>query len=110
MDGPIARLEETRGELAKAWLMRALARASLEEIERLPTARIARELPDLIAEIAAPPREGGTPEPARHAARARRPAELTGREGALDPQLIRDVSGLQAVMIAALHRQLRTLD
>jgi diguanylate cyclase (GGDEF)-like protein len=110
MDGPIARLEETRGELAKAWLMRALARASLEEIERLPTARIARELPDLIAEIAAAARDGGTPEAARHVDWAKRLAELTGRDGALDPQLIRDVSGLQAVMISALHRQLRSLD
>src|SRR3712207_7273798 len=35
---------------SKAWLMRALGRSSLEEIERLPTARIARELPGLIAE------------------------------------------------------------
>jgi len=110
MDGPIARLEETRGELAKAWLMRALGRSSLEEIERLPTARIARELPELIGEIAAAAREQGTPEATRHVEWAKRLAELTGREGALDPQLIRDVSGLQSVMISALHRQLRTLD
>src|SRR4051795_7980125 len=128
MDGPLARLEETRVELVKAWLMRALGRSSLDEIERLPTARIARELPDLIAEIAAAAREDASPDaarpagpppaprgapppaPPRHVGWAKRLAELTGREGALDPQLIRDVSGLQAVMIAALHRQLRTLD
>jgi diguanylate cyclase (GGDEF)-like protein len=110
MDAPIARLEETRGELAKAWLMRALGRSSLEEIEKLPTSRIARELPELIAEIAAAAREDGSPEAARHVEWAKRLAELTGREGALDPQLIRDVSGLQSVMITALHRQLRTLD
>src|SRR4051812_40521627 len=107
MDGPLARLEETRGELAKAWLMRALGRSSLEEIERLPTARIARELPDLIAEIAAAAREDAPPAAARHVGWAKRLAELTGREGALDPQLIRDVSGLQAVLISALHRKLR---
>jgi diguanylate cyclase (GGDEF)-like protein len=110
VDGPIARLEETRGELAKAWLMRALQRSSLEEIERLPTGRIARELPDLIGEIAAAARTETVPEATRHVEWAKRLAELTGREGALDPQLIRDISGLQAVIITSLHRQLRTLD
>jgi diguanylate cyclase (GGDEF)-like protein len=110
MDGPIARLEETRGELAKAWLMRALGRASLDEIEQLPTARIARELPELIAEIARAARPDAEQDAGRYVDWAKRLAELTGREGALDSQLIREVSGLQSVMITALHRQLRTLD
>ena len=110
MDAPISRLEETRGELAKAWLMRALGRSSLEEIERLPTARIARELPELIAEIARAASSDEQPEAARHVDWARRLAEMIGREGTLDSQLIREMSGLQSVMIAALHRQLRTLD
>ncbi|MEA2430546.1 MAG: hypothetical protein QOI19_1019, partial [Thermoleophilaceae bacterium] len=52
MDAPIERLDETRGELAKAWLLRVVEQSSLEEIERLPTPRIARDLPDLIGEIA----------------------------------------------------------
>jgi diguanylate cyclase (GGDEF)-like protein len=90
--------------------MRALGRSSLEEIEHLPTARIARELPELIAEIARAAAGGSAPEPTRNVEWAKRLAELTGREGALDSQLIRDVSGLQSVMIAALHRQLRVLD
>ena len=110
MDAPIARLEETRGELAKAWLMRALERSSLEEIERLPTARIVRELPDLIAEIARAARDDEALDAARHVEWAGRLAELTGREGSIDSQLIRDVSRLQSVMITSLHRQLRTLD
>jgi diguanylate cyclase (GGDEF)-like protein len=110
MNGPIARLEETRGELAKAWLMRALGRSSLDEIERLPTARIARELPELIGEIANAARADGQADPARHVDWAKRLAELSGHEGGLDARLIREVSGLQSVMIAALHRQLRSLD
>jgi diguanylate cyclase (GGDEF)-like protein len=110
LDAPIARLEETRGELAKAWLMLALERSSLSEIERLPTARIARELPDLIAEVAAAARQDEMPETAHHVEWAKRLAELTGREGTLDSHLIRDVSRLQSVMISSLHRQLRTLD
>jgi diguanylate cyclase (GGDEF)-like protein len=110
MDAPIARLEETRGELAKTWLMRALEHSSLEEIERLPTARIVRELPELIAEIAGAARGDALPDSGRHVEWAKRLAELTGREAGVDAQLIRDVSGLQSVMITALHKQLRTLD
>jgi diguanylate cyclase (GGDEF)-like protein len=110
VDGPIARLEETRGELAKAWLMRALERSSLEEIERLPTARIVRELPDLIAEIAGAARGDAVSEPARHVDWAKRLSELGGRENGVDSRLIRDVSRLQSVMLTALHKQVRTLD
>jgi diguanylate cyclase (GGDEF)-like protein len=111
MDAPIARLEETRGELAKTWLLRVVEQSSLEEIERLPTPRIVRELPELIGEIA---RVAGEEPTSAGAARgvdwAKRLAELTGRGGVIDSQLIRDVAGLQSVMITALHRQLRTLD
>jgi diguanylate cyclase (GGDEF)-like protein len=113
MDAPIERLEETRGELAKTWLLRVVEQSSLEEIERLPTPRIVRELPELIGEIArAAAEEAGAA--ASGAARgvdwAKRLAELTGRGGNIDSQLIRDVAGLQSVMITSLHRSLRTLD
>ena len=49
--GPLARLDRSRDELAKAWLVRLIERASLEEISELPTEQIARELPDLISDI-----------------------------------------------------------
>jgi diguanylate cyclase (GGDEF)-like protein len=112
MDAPIERLDETRGELAKTWLLRVVEQSSLEEIERLPTPRIARDLPDLIGEIARAAAEdasaaGGA---ARGVEWAKRLAELTGRGGTIDSQLIRDVAGLQSVMVTALHKQLRTLD
>jgi diguanylate cyclase (GGDEF)-like protein len=111
MDAPTQRLDETRGELAKTWLMRVVEQSSLEEIERLPTPRIARELPELIGEIArAAAEEPGVAGAARGVEWAKRLAELTGRGGTIDSQLIRDVAGLQSVMITALHRQLRTLD
>jgi two-component system, cell cycle response regulator len=113
VDAPIARLEEMRGELAKTWLMRVIEQASLGEIERLPTARIARELPELIADIARAARDDdpvALDAGARHLEWAKRLADLTGREGALGPQLIRDLASLQSVMLTALHRQVRTLD
>jgi diguanylate cyclase (GGDEF)-like protein len=113
VDAPIARLEEMRGELAKTWLMRVIEQAPLSEIERLPTARIARELPEMIADVARAARDddsASVDEAARHLEWAKRLAELTGREGRLGPQLIRDVASLQSVMLTALHRQIRTLD
>ena len=91
--------------------MRVVERASLADIERLPTARIARELPELISEIArAADDEADSVSGARHLEWAKRLSELTGREGALGPQLMRDVSMLQSVMLTALHREVRTLE
>ena len=52
VESPISRLEDSRGEIAKAWLMRIVERSSLEELERLPLPRISQDLPELIAEIA----------------------------------------------------------
>jgi diguanylate cyclase (GGDEF)-like protein len=110
MDAPIERLDETRGELAKTWLLRVVEQSSLEEIERLPTPRIARELPELIGEIArTAASEDGSPA-GRGVEWAKRLAELTGRGSNIDSALIRDVAGLQSVMITALHKQLRSLD
>ena len=49
--GPLARLERAREDLAKAWLMRLIEGASLEEISRLPTEQIAAELPAVISDV-----------------------------------------------------------
>jgi diguanylate cyclase (GGDEF)-like protein len=110
MDAPLERLDETRGELAKTWLLRVVEESSLEEIERLPTPRIARELPELIGEIARTAAADEAVPAGRGVEWAKRLAELTGRGSAIDSALIRDVAGLQSVMITALHKQLRTLD
>ena len=56
--GPLARLDTARDELAKAWLVRLIERASLDEIRELPTERIARELPELITDIVKSVAEG----------------------------------------------------
>src|SRR4051795_13480771 len=97
MDAPVTRLDETRGELAKTWLLRVVEQSSLEEIERLPTPRIARDLPDLIGEIARAASGDAPAGAARGVEWAKRLAELSGRGGTIDAQLIRDVAGLQSV-------------
>lgn len=110
MDSPISRLEESRGDIAKAWLVRVVERAPLEDIERLPTGRIARELPDLISEII---RAAGRGQPDTAGAPlewAQRLAELSGHEGPKPHELVRDMAVLQSAMIGELHRALDRID
>ena len=114
--GPLARLDRSRDELAKAWLVRLIERASLDEIRELPTEQIARELPELITDIVRSASEVGRgADPyslsEEQAARAASLAALRGgrREGAAS-SLARDVSSLQAVLVAALRDELEDAD
>jgi diguanylate cyclase (GGDEF)-like protein len=112
LDEPLARLHEGREELAKAWLLRLLERASLDEIERLPTDRIARELPPLISDIlrAVGITDGPMELDAEGRERAARLGELRGGEGASATDLARDLTALQSVIVAALRRELDDRD
>ena len=109
MESPISRLEESRGEIAKAWVMRVVERSSLEELQRLPMARIARELPELVAEIA---RVAGQGEPSGTTPLewAQHLSELSGHEAPRAQELVRDLAMLQSAMIAELHRGLDRVD
>jgi diguanylate cyclase (GGDEF)-like protein len=112
--GPLARLDRSRDELAKAWLVRLIERASLDEIRELPTEQIARELPDLITDIVRSASDVGRGvDPyglsEEQAARAASLAALRGREGAAG-EVARDVASLQAVLVAALREELADSD
>jgi diguanylate cyclase (GGDEF)-like protein len=107
--GPLARLERSRDELAKAWLVRLIERASLDEISELPTDRIARELPELISDIVGSV-AGGNGDPyeltEEQTERAASLAALrTGRETKAG-DVARDVASLQAVLVHALREEL----
>lgn len=114
LDAPLARLEQSREELSKAWLLRIVERTSLEEIERIPTDRIARELPELIAEIVRLIGEDGkqpTLDPgSEHYRRATQLVALRGLEEPAPAELSLDIAALQSVMIAALRRELNDVD
>ena len=109
LQAPLARLDESREELAKAWLVRVIERASLDELEGLPTDRIVRELPDVIGDVIRVVREAEAGEPElgeEEVSRAARLAELrSGREEPA-PELAHDLTALQAVLISALGRDL----
>lgn len=112
LDEPLSRLHERREELAKAWLLKLLERASLEEIERLPTDRIARELPALISDIlrVLGGLDGATELDAEGRERAARLGQLHGGESASASDLARDLAALQSVIVAALRRELDEAD
>jgi diguanylate cyclase (GGDEF)-like protein len=105
--GPLARLDRTREDLAKAWLMRLIERSSLEEISQLPTEQIAAELPAVISDVlqlAATEDHDRMQLPEDMRDRAARLADLRqGREPTAG-ELTRDVAAIQSVVLEALAR------
>lgn len=99
MDASLTRLESARDDLARRWLSRVVERSSLEEVARLSTERIARELPALVSAIvrAAAEPGGGDAEVA-----AGLLAGIRGRGAAAPALLARDAAALQSVMAEAL--------
>jgi diguanylate cyclase (GGDEF)-like protein len=112
--GPLARLDRSRDELAKAWLVRLIERASLDEIRELPTERIARELPDLITEIVrAVSEDEGDPFELSNdqAERAASLATMRGGTGEVQAaDVARDVTTLQSVLVRALREEMGDTD
>ena len=107
--GPLARLDSSRDELAKAWLVRLIERASLDEISELPTDRIARELPELIGDIVGSVAEANGDPYDLSTAQTERAASLaalrSGRETNAG-DVARDIAALQAVLVRALRDEL----
>jgi len=107
--GPLARLERSREELAKAWLVRLIERASLDEIRDLPTERIARELPELISDVVQAVAANGRVEHELSPEQLGRASALAvlreGREASA-ADLARDIAALQIVLVRALREEL----
>ena len=112
--GPLSRLDRSRDELAKAWLVRLIERASLDEIRELPTERIARELPDLITELVqSASEEGGDPYELSKEQEERAASLATMRGGGREAQAVdvaRDLASLQSVLVRALLEEIGESD
>jgi diguanylate cyclase (GGDEF)-like protein len=112
LSGALARLEARREELAKAWILRVLSRASLDEIRQLPTDRIAAELPELISDVltsAASNRDPFemTPDALERAARL---GELRDGEEPAAAELARDIAAIESVILEALRAEAAEMD
>ena len=114
LDAALRRLGESREEITKAWLMRVLERASLEDVERMQTDRIARELPELVTVIVrAMGEDAGDSRLEPGDDGFERAASLVGFRGreAPDPaELARDVAALHSVMLTALRPELGEIE
>jgi diguanylate cyclase (GGDEF)-like protein len=111
--GPLARLDRDRDELAKAWLVRLIERASLDEIKELPTERLAQELPELISDVLSLAAEGGKdadalPPGARE--RAERLADIRDARERSAAEMSRDPTAIQAAILAGLTKDAQDLD
>src|SRR3712207_2050238 len=111
--GPLARLDRSRDELAKAWLAGLLQRGAVDEIGGLPTDQKRRELPELISDIVGSVASAnGDPYELtdRQAQRAAALAALrSGRETSA-ADVSRDIAALQAVLVRALREELAESD
>jgi diguanylate cyclase (GGDEF)-like protein len=112
--GPLARLDRSREELAKAWLVRLIERASLEEIRDLPTDSIARELPELISDLVSACAENNGSVFELSEEQIERASGLAALRANRDvsgvAELTRDVAALQTVMLKALREELADSD
>jgi diguanylate cyclase (GGDEF)-like protein len=104
----IARIEQSREELAKSWLMGMIERTPLGEVESLPISLIAKEGPPLITEILrgladpfSSPDLGSVAEARKRAGQLGRMRQTDAPPGALP----RDLAALQSLLIAALRRE-----
>jgi diguanylate cyclase (GGDEF)-like protein len=107
--GPLARLDRSRDELAKAWLVRLIERASLEEISELPTDQIARELPELISGIVEQIASTNGDPYELNERQKQRAVALAGLRSGRDTSaadVARDIAALQAVLVRALRDEL----
>ena len=104
-----AALAESRAGVAKAWLLRAIEAAPLDQIEQLPVGRIASDLPVLVADLV----RGAADDPPAAGQRAAfidRLAALRGTENAGGAPVVRDLGLLHEAMLASLERQVAALD
>jgi diguanylate cyclase (GGDEF)-like protein len=104
--GDYARVEQSRDELAKAWLVKVIEHTPPAELGDVPLAWIANEAPPLIADIlhklAAEPTELDEL-PHEDQRRARELGRLRRGETGRIP---RDLASLQALLIEALRREI----
>jgi diguanylate cyclase (GGDEF)-like protein len=111
--GPLGRLDRQRDELAKAWLVRLIERASLDEIRELPTDRLADELPELISDVLSLTAEGAKdPDslpPGAHE-RAARIADLRDVGERSAAEMTRDLTAIQTAILGTLAKEPEGLD
>jgi len=102
-------LSASAEELTKDWIVRLVEHTPLDQIRKLPTERIVREVPPLIEEILrAVLVRGETPDIGPGSELHRRIEELASLrdEGELTAELPRDIAALETVLLRAVKERL----
>jgi diguanylate cyclase (GGDEF)-like protein len=102
----LAALDESRAGVAKAWLLRAVEAAPLDEVDKLPVARIATELPPLVSELVHAASGSG----ASAGERAGWLDRLAGLRADPSAPLGRELGALHESMLGSLERQASVFD
>ena len=106
MQGHLARIDQMREDIAKAWLVDVILASPLAQVEGMPMGWATSELPELVSDVltalAEPGERPDLPQATR--ARAARLAEL--RAGSAPEQLARDISSLQSALLVVLREEL----
>jgi diguanylate cyclase (GGDEF)-like protein len=106
MQAHLARIDEMREDIAKAWLVDVILASPLAQVEGMPMGWATSELPELVSDILAAlaePAEGLELSRATRG-RAARLAEL--RAESAPEQLARDISSLQSALLVVLREEL----
>jgi diguanylate cyclase (GGDEF)-like protein len=102
----LARIDQMREDIAKAWLVDVILASPLAQVEGMPMGWATGELPqlvsDVLAALAEPSDRPDLPQETR--ARASRLAEL--RAESAPEQLARDISSLQTALLVVLREEL----
>jgi diguanylate cyclase (GGDEF)-like protein len=100
----LAKVDRSRDQIAKAWLVDVILNSDLGEVDQTPVTWAANELPQLITEIlmAVGSEEGGT------SAAIQRAARLADQRGTntSPAQLSREISYLHSALLATLRMEL----
>ena len=100
----LAKVDRSREQIAKAWLVDVILNSDLSEVDQTPVAWATNELPQLITEIlmAVGSEEGGTSAAVQRAARL-----ADQRASSTSPaQLSREISYLHSALLATLRMEL----
>lgn len=104
--GRLARVENGREQIAKAWLADLILNSPLSEAEGMPVSWVTEDLPELISDILAAVGEGGSPPHLTRRGAERAQHLASARSQASAGQLSRELSYLHENLVGALGREM----
>jgi diguanylate cyclase (GGDEF)-like protein len=105
----LAKVERSREQIAKAWLVDVILNSELSDVERMPLTWAASELPALISDVLA---ALSTDDRGAAAAALERSARLAKMRGAATPpaQLTREISYLHSALLATMRMEIASTE